>query len=141
MQEGMTRRMYRRVQRECEGCIVTATTMSRCRIYDVSLNGCRIQSDREFVPGAFVMVRIWVPGVKEPIDIDQAVIRWERQGEIGVQIVGLSNGADFQLARYIESLLAQAHHETPLVRAHGWISGDGAGIPAHAHGAEQRAEA
>ncbi|MEC4891369.1 MAG: PilZ domain-containing protein [Nitrospira sp.] len=133
--------MYRRVQRECDGCILTATTVSRCRISDVSLNGCRIQSDREFAPGSFVMVRIWVPGVKEPIDIDQAVIRWERHGEIGLQIVALSNGADFQLARYVECSLSSARKAAPPVREQGWISGDGAGIPAHAHGAGQRAEA
>lgn len=143
MHEGTTRRMYRRVQRECEGCIITATTVSRCRIYDVSLNGCRIQSDREFVPGSFVTVRIWVPGVKEPIDIDQAVIRWERDGESGLQIVALSNGADFQLARYIESSLSQARCAAQTVREQGWLSGDGAGNAAHAHvpAAPQPAEA
>lgn len=87
------------------------------------------------------MVRIWVPGVKDPIDFDQAVIRWKRHGEIGVQIVALSNEADFQLAWYVESSLSQARHAAPPVSDNGWLSGDGAGIPAHAHGAGQQAEA
>lgn len=89
------------------------------------------------------MVRIWVPGGRGPIDIDQAVIRWERHGEIGLQIVALSNGADFQLARYVESSLSQAPHTAPSVSDNGCLSGDDAGIPdhAHVHAVPQQAEA
>lgn len=108
MSERMMRRMYRRVVTECEGCILAANTVSRCRVQDLSLNGFRIQADRVFAQGGLVMVRIWVPGGTEPIDIDQAVIRWSSNGEIGMQVVVLSNGADFQLARYVERSLAQA---------------------------------
>lgn len=106
MSEGMTRRMYRRVVTECEGCILTANTESRCRVRDLSLNGFRLQTDIALALGSMVMVRIWIPGETQPIDIDQAVVRWASHAEVGLQVVAISTGADFQLARYVERLLA-----------------------------------
>jgi hypothetical protein len=52
-----------------------------------------------------VMVWIWLPDQKETIDIDQAVVRWVREQECGVQIIALSHEADFRLAAYIERVL------------------------------------
>jgi len=90
------------------------------------------------------MVRIWIPGQAQPIDIDQAVIRWASNNEeVGLEVVALSNGADFQLGRYVERLLAQGPVSGGVSHASGnlWLNGDGAGIPAHAHAARQQAEA
>ena len=89
------------------------------------------------------MLRVWLPNVPMSIDIDQAVIRWGRGEECGVEIVSISSGADFQLAQFIGRALQYSfgpggpagktdmHH----------LNGDGAGIPVHAHAARQQAEA
>lgn len=89
------------------------------------------------------MVRIWIPWKTQPIDIDQAVIRWaSKHEEIGLQVVALSNGADFQLARFVERSLAQGPVSGGVSHASGdlWFNG-GAGIPVHAHAARGQAEA
>lgn len=53
----------------------------------------------------FMMIRVWLPGVSAPIDIDQAMVRWNRGYEFGVEIQSISNGSEFRLAGFIERTL------------------------------------
>lgn len=107
MRNSPTRRMYRRVERDCHACILTASAIHRCRVRDLSLSGFRVkrQGKDALSPHTFVMIRVWLPGVSAPIDIDQAMVRWDRGNEFGVEIQSISNGADFQLAGFIERTL------------------------------------
>lgn len=102
-----TRRMYRRVNRECHACILTCSAIHRCTVRDLSLSGFRVRRETETVllPQSLVMIRVWLPGVAAPIDIDQAMVRWDCGNEFGIEILSISNGADFQLAGFIEHTL------------------------------------
>ena len=102
-----TRRMYRRVELECHACILTSSAIHRCMVRDLSLSGFRVklQGEEALSPRALVMIRVWLPGVSTPIDIDQALVRWDRGNEFGVEIQSISNGSDFQLAGFIERTL------------------------------------
>ena len=110
MRNPSTRRMYRRVDRECHACILTSSAIHRCTVRDLSLSGFRVkrQGEEALSPHTSVMIRVWLPGVSAPIDIDQALVRWDRGSECGVEIVSISNGADFQLAGFIERALQQS---------------------------------
>jgi hypothetical protein len=107
MRSPSTRRMYRRVERECHACILTSGAIHRCTVRDLSLSGFRVQRQDKAVLSqhTFVMIRVWLPGNSTPIDIDQAMVRWGRGNEFGVEILSISNGADFQLAGFIERTL------------------------------------
>lgn len=95
--------MYRRVGRECHACVLTSSSIHRCIVRDLSLSGFRVarQGEAALAPHTFVMLRVWLPGVSTPIDIDQAMIRWNQGNEFGVEIISISSGADFQLAGFI----------------------------------------
>jgi len=99
--------MYRRVERDCQACILTSSAIHRCMVRDLSLSGLRIkrQEKAALSPCAPVMIRVWLPGVSAPIDIDQARVRWRRGNEFGLEIQSISNGSDFQLAGFIERTL------------------------------------
>lgn len=107
MRNPSTRRMYRRVDRECHACILTSSAIHRCTVRDLSLSGFRVkrQGEEALSPHTSVMIRVWLPGVSAPIDIDQARVRWDRGDEFGVEILSISNGSDFQLAEFIERTL------------------------------------
>lgn len=107
MKSPSTRRMYRRIELECHACILTSSTIQRCMVRDLSLSGFRVkrQGSEALAPHTGVMIRVWLPGVSAPIDIDQALVRWDRDSECGVEIISISNGADFQLAACIEHIL------------------------------------
>ena len=54
-----------------------------------------------------VMLRVWLPEGHGSIDIDQAVVRWVKDREFGIQIIALSNEADLRLALHVERELAR----------------------------------
>ena len=107
MNQLSTRRMYRRVLADYPSCYLTNHSLGHSVVRDLSLNGFRMEGLPALSRHTMMMVRIWIPDQKEMIDIDQAVVRWVRGHEFGVQIVALSNKADFRLADYIERILLQ----------------------------------
>jgi hypothetical protein len=100
--------MYRRLVTNYPSCYLTNHSFSHSVVRDISLNGLRIESQANLSRNTMVMVRLWLPDQQDSIDIDQAVVRWVRGQEFGVQLVSLSNEADFRLATHIEHLLR--HH-------------------------------
>jgi hypothetical protein len=103
----LTRRMYRRILTGHPSCYLTSHSLRHSVVRDISLNGFRLEGLPALPRHTMVMVRIWLPDQKETIDIDQAVVRWVRGNEFGVQIVALSNEADFRLSVYVERVLQQ----------------------------------
>jgi hypothetical protein len=99
--------MYRRIDQECHACILTSSAIQRCMVRDLSLSGFRVKRQGEDALSLHtpVMIRVWLPGISTPIDIDQAMVRWDRGNEFGVEIQSISNGSDFQLAGFIERTL------------------------------------
>lgn len=102
-----TRRMYRRVSTDCVGCYLTSNSFRQGVVRDLSLNGFRIEGQTGLPRNTVLMVRLWLPAQAGSIDIDQAVVRWVNEREFGVQIITLSNEADFRLATHVEQALQQ----------------------------------
>lgn len=107
MESVVTRRMYRRISTEYHGYYLMGQVLRPSIIRDISLNGVRIKCLSDPPRNSLVMVRLWLPGQQDSLDVDQAIVRWARGHEFGVQFVSLSNEADFRLATYIEQVLQQ----------------------------------
>jgi Tfp pilus assembly protein PilZ len=65
-----------------DGVEIPASTIN------VSLGGMLIKTERRIAFGANVLVRMELPALKEPAEI-AAVVRWDRDGQIGVQFSAL----------------------------------------------------
>ena len=104
MRSVSTRRMYRRISTGCRASLVVRGSVQNVVVHDLSLNGLRIEGDSLPPRDSVVAVRIWLPD-GTVLDIDQAVVRWSNGTQCGVQIISLSNEADFRLARHIEHRL------------------------------------
>ena len=107
MSPSATRRMYRRVSTEYASCYLTSSSLRQGIVRDLSLNGFRIAGQSGLPRNTIVMVRLWLPDQEGSIDIDQAVVRWVKKREFGVQIITLSNEADLRLANHVEQALHQ----------------------------------
>ncbi len=105
MQHFSSRRMYRRVLAEYPSCYATSSSLRVAVVRDISLNGFRISGLSGVQRDSIVMVRLWLPGQEDCIDIDQAVVRWVDGFEFGAQIISLSNEADLRLALHVEQIL------------------------------------
>jgi hypothetical protein len=98
--------MYRRIPTGCRGFLFVRGSVQNIIVHDLSLNGLRIEGDSLPLRDSVVAVRIWLPD-GTVLDIDQAVVRWSNGMQCGVQIISLSNEADFRLARHIEHRLTR----------------------------------
>ena len=59
-------------------------------VVDLSLRGCRVQSLTDVQPGACLEVRIAVLEHEPPIQIQQAVVRWSREHQFGLEFVTMA---------------------------------------------------
>ena len=54
---------------------------------NLSEGGCRVQTDSQVYTGIQLTLRLHVPNEDAPIRIEQAAVRWNREGEIGVGFI------------------------------------------------------
>src|SRR6478609_8509543 len=56
-------------------------------IIDLSLRGCRVESQTEVRPGTSLEIRIETSEEEPPLNIQEAVVRWSRSQEFGLEFV------------------------------------------------------
>ncbi len=103
-----SKRMYRRVQTDYIGYCLTHRSLQAVIVRDISLNGFRIEGAPHIPCNSVMTLQLWLPDGDGVIDIDQVLVRWKREREMGVQIVVLSNAADLRLARHVEQQLRRS---------------------------------
>jgi hypothetical protein len=59
-------------------------------ITDLSLRGCRVESQIEVRPGTSLELRIHSSEHEPPLQIQEAVVRWSRAQQFGVEFVTLA---------------------------------------------------
>jgi hypothetical protein len=59
------------------------------KITDLSLRGCRVESPTEVRPGTSLELRVHVSDDEPPLKILEAVVRWSRAQQFGLQFVTL----------------------------------------------------
>ena len=58
-------------------------------IVDLSLRGCRVDSATEVRPGTSLELRIQTSEEEPPLQVQEAVVRWSRAEEFGLEFVTL----------------------------------------------------
>ena len=56
-------------------------------VVDLSIGGCRIESPTDVQPGAALELRIAAIEHEPPIQIQQALVRWSRERQFGLEFV------------------------------------------------------
>jgi c-di-GMP-binding flagellar brake protein YcgR len=56
-------------------------------VVDLSIGGCRIESPTDVQPGAALELRIAAIEHEPPIQIHQALVRWSRERQFGLEFV------------------------------------------------------
>ncbi|MDP3092808.1 MAG: PilZ domain-containing protein [Nitrospira sp.] len=70
-------------------------------IQDLSIRGCRIRCERPVVPGTRVVLEFQHSSVSFPITVEEAIVRFSSQGELGLRFIQLHR----QDQRRIRSIL------------------------------------
>ena len=61
-------------------------------LVDLSISGCRIESAVDVQPGASLEVRIVADSQRPPLLIQQAIVRWKRLQQFGLEFVTMGTG-------------------------------------------------
>jgi len=83
------------------------------RTLDLSVGGCRIETDMPVVIGAAFECRIYAPSLDWPLRIDEAQVRWVRGNTFGVEFAKLREEERIKLSRLVKALEAELNAVSP----------------------------
>lgn len=81
-------------------------------VLDVSLRGCRIYSLTEVHPGTTLELRIHSAEHEPPINVEQAVVRWNRDHHFGIEFVTLQPEEWARLQHTVTELERQPYQQS-----------------------------
>ena len=71
---------------------------------DLSIRGCHVQSFVPVLPGIRIKLSIEIPDQNTVIEIDQAVVRWVRGQEFGLEFATIAPDQFERLTKVIQQL-------------------------------------
>lgn len=91
MEKTKTLRKSRRVATDCRLEFAGEDEVDgEAEVLDVSSTGCMARSDRRMSPGLRLKVSLFLSdGHEWPVRVDEAVVRWARGGEFGVEFLAI----------------------------------------------------
>lgn len=81
-------------------------------VVDLSLRGCGILSSIDVLPGTTLELRVYTSSSEGPLAIEQAVVRWCRDGRVGLEFLALQPGEWARLQKVVEELDRQPYERT-----------------------------
>jgi hypothetical protein len=77
-------------------------------VYNLGVGGCKIISEPEVSTGAMLSLRLRPSGVRPPILVHAATVRWAMEGECGVEFLGMQESERDRLVQFIDTLVQAA---------------------------------
>ena len=78
-------------------------------LINLSGKGCRVACEKTVPKGAQLTLRISLEHEEAPVHVDQAVVRWSKQQEFGVEFTRIRPEVQERLCRFREALEWQTH--------------------------------
>ncbi len=76
---------------------------------DLSPGGWRVEGDHQVATGQTLVLRVCLPDQERPVDVEQAVVRWCRDLEFGLQVQKIGPGEQGRLAKFVLFLIRQSY--------------------------------
>jgi len=74
-------------------------------VSNLSTGGCKVGSSTPVDTGANIELRIYIMGAPEfPMKVDQAVVRWAKQQEFGLEFLSIWPEEQARLRRFVSTL-------------------------------------
>ncbi|HEY6260426.1 MAG TPA: PilZ domain-containing protein [Nitrospiraceae bacterium] len=87
-------------------------------LVDLSIRGCRIESPTDVQPGVSLEVRITAMEPETPIKIDQALVRWTRGRQFGIEFVTMAPEEWARLQHTVKQIEMEPYKRDNLVGKH-----------------------
>ena len=119
----MDKRQHPRFPARFHSSFTSVTVVSgEGNVVDLSIRGCRIESSTDVQPGASLEIRIVAIEHEPPIHIQQALVRWTRGRQFGLEFVTMApeewarlqhTVKQIEMEPYERDLEAAKHQESP----------------------------
>ncbi len=106
-------REYLRVAFECPAEFSGDELVAEGRVINLSMGGFAVESDQPVRPGMTLKLRVFLPDDEKPIVIQQATIRWAREGKFGVKTTLIGTEDQERLRKFIVNTVNQPSYNTP----------------------------
>lgn len=73
-------------------------------LIDLSIRGCRVDSETQVQPGTNLEVRIHLPDQEPPIHVELASVRWAREREFGLEFTSMEMDQRERLRQVVRDL-------------------------------------
>lgn len=111
----MERRKYTRVNVRFKVALAFAggRTEGEGQILNLSEGGCAVKGDKRVPEKAMLNLSIFPPARETPIVIPNAVVRWVRGWEFGVEFVSLTPDLRVEIKKLLEDLKTSGDNPLP----------------------------
>jgi hypothetical protein len=82
-------------------------------LLDLSPTGCRMRSDIALNAGAYLALQIAVAQEPIPLEVEVSVVRWCKDGHVGVEFLRYSQGVRERVTDLVEALPSTDLHAYP----------------------------
>jgi hypothetical protein len=80
------------------------TGVGRGTTFNLSLNGCALESRADVSMGSTIKLHLHIPTEKQPVRIAKAQVIWTAGDDIGVEFLDMNETGKTRLRQYIERL-------------------------------------
>lgn len=72
--------------------------------FNLSLNGCALESGQPFDPDATMQMNLHIPTDKKPVKVGRARVTWKAGKDFGVEFLNVESSGKVRLQKYIAGL-------------------------------------
>ena len=80
-------------------------------VIDLSVGGCRVETETMVPAGSYLELRVHVSGLDEPMRIDAALVIWLRDRVFGVKFIRIPPEEQKRLSQVVQDLESDAPEE------------------------------
>ncbi len=80
-------------------------------VSNLSTGGCKVGSFKAVDTRTYLKLRLYFTGYPElPLKVDQAVVRWAKEQEFGIEFISFSPKEEERLRRFVSTLETRPSH-------------------------------
>ena len=73
-------------------------------LMDLSLKGCLIKGTTFLATGTRLTLQLWLPDLEQPVIVEQAIVRWSKNDQLGVSFQEISPEAQARIEQVFQLL-------------------------------------
>ena len=97
----MDQRQYPRKVVRLPGSFLGEGSVTKGKVFNVSLGGCGVHSAQSLQVGTFIEADLYLPGADLPVKVNVAVVRWVAGKKFGLEFLQIQDNEKICLQEFV----------------------------------------